>query len=88
MGSHRSSKREVERIVLGVFMARSERGRNRTGRPGRGSLKAARRSDSARCERTVTADSGAEQTTTMTLTNGATTTRRRARLQHSQSVSQ
>ena len=55
--------------------------RGRRGRSGRGSLRAARRSDSARCERTVTADGGADQT--MPLTNGATTTRRRARLQHS-----
>jgi len=55
----------------------------RGSRAGRGSLKAARRSDSARCERTVvlTAEAGAGQT--KPLTAGSTTTRRRGKLQHS-----
>lgn len=55
----------------------------RGGRAGRGSLKAARRSDSARSERTpvLAAENAEEQK--QPLTSGSTTTRRRAKLQHS-----
>ena len=48
---------------------------------GRGSLKTARRSDSARSERTATSNTGVEQMNPVAA--GMTTTRRRAKVQHS-----